>query len=823
MVELFRRLFLSEEYMPHGHCYLWQPGLVSLHVVSDALIGTAYLAISVILYQLVRHIRLPFSPMILAFGVFIGACGLTHYMEVLTLWFPDYWLSGGVKAVTAVASVATGVYLFRVRPTILSVTRGAQLAEERRVRLESTHRELERLYERVKDLDDAKTRFFANVSHELRTPLALVLGPVEKLLAGPLEERERRELEVVRRNGRLLLRHVNDMLDLARLDEGRLTLDYARVDLAERLRGLASAFEGVARDRGVRLEVEAGAPVPVEADAPKLDRVALNLLGNAFKFAPPASAVRCAVRAEGDRAVLEVEDQGPGVPPELREAIFERFRQGRGAPEGAGLGLAISRELVVLHGGTIGVGDGARGGARFTVAVPLRAPAGAPVAAAPPPLGLEAARATADLPPGAARELPALPVDPSAPLVLLVEDNAEMGRFAAAALAAEFRVATASEGAEGLRKAEALEPDLVVTDLMMPGLPGDALVSALRRLPALGRTPVMVLTARADERQRLALLRDGAQDYLVKPFHPEELLARARNLVAMKRSSDVLRAELAQRSGDLEALAREVARRKRELEVALETAQVAREQAERASQVKSVFLGMVSHELRTPITSMLLTLQSLQRQGAAPPEARARAMQRIEQAARRLLELIESLLEYTRVESGRLVVRPERVDLARLAREVADELLPQAQARLLKLEVEAAPLPPLEADPRLLRLVLINLVVNAIKYTERGGVRITAGEDGDRQWVAVADTGPGIPPEARDRIFEPFEQVGALENKHQPGVGIGLSLVRGIAAAIGGRVELVESGPAGTVFRVAVPLRPALKEPEPAPGAPAPR
>jgi signal transduction histidine kinase/CheY-like chemotaxis protein len=135
MIDFLRDMFLSDEFMPHGHCFLWKPGLLWLHVASDGLIGTAYVAISVTLWQLVKKIRIPFSPMILAFGMFIGVCGLTHYMEILTLWVPDYWLSGAVKAVTAAASVATGAYLFRARSTIIGVAQAAELAECRRLEL----------------------------------------------------------------------------------------------------------------------------------------------------------------------------------------------------------------------------------------------------------------------------------------------------------------------------------------------------------------------------------------------------------------------------------------------------------------------------------------------------------------------------------------------------------------------------------------------------------------------------------------------------------------------------------------------------------------
>ncbi len=143
MTEFLRRIFFSNEYMPHGHCYLWNPALVWLHVTSDGLIGSAYLVISLTLWHLVRKIRIPFSPMVLAFGMFIGVCGLTHYMEVFTLWVPDYWLSGAVKAVTAAASVATGAYLFQANHAIIDVAHEAQVAEERRVQVETARRELE--------------------------------------------------------------------------------------------------------------------------------------------------------------------------------------------------------------------------------------------------------------------------------------------------------------------------------------------------------------------------------------------------------------------------------------------------------------------------------------------------------------------------------------------------------------------------------------------------------------------------------------------------------------------------------------------------------
>ena len=820
MIDLLRSVFVSTEFMPHGHCFYWRPGLVGLHVVSDALIGTAYLVIALTLWHLVRRIKLPFSPMIVAFGVFIGACGLTHYMEVVTLWVPDYWLSGAVKAVTATASVATGVYLVRARPVILEVTRSAQLAEERRVQIEEKNRELEQLYRRIKDLDEARSRFFANVSHELRTPLALLLGPIEKLLGAPLPEQTRHDLEVARRNGRVLLRHVDDLLQVARLEVGRLPVQWARFDLAALVRDGAESFAALARDRGVAVRVDAPASVPVEGDPGQLEQVVGNLLSNAFKFVPDGGHVACSVTAGDGWAVVSVDDDGPGIPPEVRQAVFERFRQGAGraARGGAGLGLAIARELVELHGGAIEATDHPGGGARLRFRVPLRAPPGAEVAGAPDPIRPRTATSAADAlrdERQAGLDDPRREVARSAPAaashagtVLVVEDHPEMRRLVAEALEAELHVVTATDGAEALQVARALHPDLVLTDVMMPRLGGERLLQELTADPALAGVPVIVLTARDDQELRLALLEAGAVDYVVKPFLAEELRARVRNAVAMKRSRDAISRELESRGEDLEAMALELARRKRQLEGSVETARLALDQAERASQVKSTFLGMVSHELRTPLTSLQLGIAVLRDPRSQALDDRQRStLERMERSAARLLDMVEALLEYTRVEAGKVVIRPEEVDLAALASDVVDETLGHAQRKLLEMSlVPPPPLPPLRTDRRLLRMMLLNLVVNAVKYTDQGWVRISLGHGPAGHLIEVADSGRGIAAADQLRIFEPFRQLAAPGEAQ--GVGLGLSLVRGVADALGAKLSLESEPGRGSTFRLTVPAAP---------------
>lgn len=403
--------------------------------------------------------------------------------------------------------------------------------------LKSANDELARLYEKTRELDELKTRFFANVSHELRTPLTLILGPLDRLLRrGDIDARH--DLQVVQRNALLLQRHVNDLLDVAKLEAGRMKIGYAHTDLARLVRVAASYFESLAADRRIRLDVQAPAMAAAELDPEKIERMLVNLLSNAFKFTPDGGAVGVRLGVDADHARIEISDSGPGVPPQSRAAVFERFSQGESGSErrygGTGLGLAIVREFASLHGGTASVTDAPGGGALFVLELPLRAPAGAefaePVAAAGDPARSALALAESDARPQA--QEPAVPGAADAAHILVVEDNPDMNAFLADALGRHYWITRAYDGREGLQKALAHPPDLILSDVMMPGMSGDRMVEALRRHPQLDDVPVVMLTAKADEELRIRLLRQQVQDYLPKPFSVDEVLARVGGLLA---------------------------------------------------------------------------------------------------------------------------------------------------------------------------------------------------------------------------------------------------------------------------------------------------
>ena len=411
-----------------------------------------------------------------------------------------------------------------------------QVADASR-RLKEAHAELARTHARTVELDRLKSQFFANVSHELRTPLALILGPAEQLARdAPADSDVAQRAAMIERNARSLLRLVDDLLEAARLEGGRVDLDYADVDVAAIVRLTAANFETFALDRGVEYRVVADGPARAHVDPERVHRVLLNLLSNAFKFTPRGGAVRVELGTPTDgRLRVEVADSGPGIAPEHRDVVFDRFFQIDGGDDrrfgGTGIGLSIAREIVELHGGSLTVDDAPEGGASFRVSLPVDAPSGARVRSDLVDLdALTEASAEADEP---AARLPRASddmVDRS--VVLVIEDNADLRAFLHDALAAEYDVRVASTGNDGLAMAQEAGPDLIVSDLMLPEMTGEEVLACVRQDPALANTPFIVLTARADDALRVDVLRAGADDYLTKPFVVDELLARVGNTLA---------------------------------------------------------------------------------------------------------------------------------------------------------------------------------------------------------------------------------------------------------------------------------------------------
>ncbi|MGY1777895.1 ATP-binding protein [Geodermatophilus sp. SYSU D00804] len=391
--------------------------------------------------------------------------------------------------------------------------------------------------EALAELDRAKTTFFSDVSHELRTPLTLLLAPIADALAdsgGELPEPVRERLTLALRNGQRLKRLVDDLLEFVSIEAGRTAAVRVATDLAACTGELAGVLRAAAERAGLTLDVDCPPlPRPAAVDPRMWEKVVLNLVANAVKYTF-VGGITVSLRAQGDEVVLQVADTGVGIPAAELPALFERFHRVTGSParsrEGTGLGLAMVRELVALHGGTVEVESEPGAGSTFTVRLPF----GEPDTDTPPPASAAAVRAAALTPWDDDLCRPAPSPDPLG-TVLVVDDNADMRAYLARLLSPSWTVRTAADGEAALRDVARVRPDVVLSDVMMPGLDGFGLLRALRADPATRAVPVVMLTARAGQEAAVEGFDAGVDDYLPKPFESAELLGRLRAVLERSR------------------------------------------------------------------------------------------------------------------------------------------------------------------------------------------------------------------------------------------------------------------------------------------------
>ncbi|HKE95522.1 MAG TPA: ATP-binding protein [Povalibacter sp.] len=408
--------------------------------------------------------------------------------------------------------------------------------------------------EALAEIDRAKTAFFSNVSHEFRTPLTLMLGPLEELLTPQPHSAAivHDHAQVAHRNGMRLLRLVNSLLDFSRIEAGRMNAAYEPTDLAAFSADIASSFRSAVEKAGLTLAIHAPAlPHVVYVDRTMWEKILLNLLSNAFKYTLEGSiAVAVQPSADGQHARVSVTDTGIGVPADELPRLFDRFHRVEGAQgrsfEGTGIGLALVQELVKLHGGSIDVVSQLGQGTTFTVTIPFGTDhlaaehirsSSAPASVTAPPFVEEALRWLPD-PQGTVAEDAmhgaGIELQGSGKRVLLADDNADMREYVSRLLAAQgYAVETAGDGAAALAHARHGRFDLILTDVMMPGLDGFGFLRAIRDDAQLASIPVIMLSARAGEEARIEGIEAGADDYLTKPFAARELLARIHTNIQM--------------------------------------------------------------------------------------------------------------------------------------------------------------------------------------------------------------------------------------------------------------------------------------------------
>ena len=646
--------------------------------------------------------------------------------------------------------------------------------------------QLDRVHQELKSLDEAKSRFFANLSHELRTPLTLALAPVEVLLeqSMALTKTQREHLRIIEKNGLRLLKRVDDLLELSRLEASEIRLRIEPTDLSSMLGELLAQLRPLAARKRIVLNLAVPESTPtVPADRSHLERVLLNILGNALKFTPEGGNISVRVEVAPHAIWVMVQDSGPGIPEEHLNRVFERFHQvddsSTREQQGTGIGLALTREIVSLHGGTVSAANGPNGGALFSLSMPLELPSTVPLerqslAKPPPPKeGLPEWHAELRNRDGyrlgsvedatERRIVPRVRPSTRPSTVLIVEDNTDLVRFIASLLQPHYAVLAATDGEQGLTMAQNRAPDLVITDLMMPKLNGVELIEALRSSPQTESLPIILLTAHADVDQRIEAQAGGADGYLSKPFHGRELLAMVGRL--LKRQEDHL-------------------------------ALVAQEQ----DAAMAVMARGVAHEVLNPlgfILSALVLLRETAEESAQDDLELKEIVSDAYDAGAMGVERVRNAVQELREFGGAPREEPRAVPL----NDVVQRVL--VMFKDVAFDADAEPVVLLRRGD--LERVLLNLLLNATQATgDEGTVDVTTKSKDGRALLIVRDNGPGIEEEHLVRIFDPFYTTKDKDSGQNSGLGLALS--RQIVRRHDGHLTVWSKPGKGATFTVDLPL-----------------
>ena len=549
MIDFLARLFDTSGFMPHGHCYLWDPSILWLHVVANTATALAYFAIPVMLVYFVWKRRdVPFHWMFVLFSIFILACGTGHIFEIIEVWTPTYRISGIVAAITALGSVATAFALAPLVPQALALRSprvieaayaSLQTEVAERSRVEAELRELnatleQRVAERAaaaEEANRAKSAFLANMSHEIRTPMTAILGFADVLLEDGHQQTEsldrKNSLQTIKRQGEYLLEILNGILDLSRIESGHVEIERVRVAPLEIIAEVAALMRVRAVAKRLPVIVSFGGRIPDSAltDPVSLRQILINLVANAIKFTDTGRVeLHTRFHEEGAQSRLEIEvrDTGIGITPEQRARLFRPFAQGNASVTrrygGTGLGLAISQRLAQLLGGRVEVESEPGRGSIFRLVLPIELlPDSAFVENPAQAIELEQRREAAV----------AAPTPQYACRVLLAEDGRDnrllithlLERLGATVCAVEDGQ-QAVDAALAAQDTDA-EFDLVLMDMQMPVLDGYEATRALRRAGYAGA--IVAITAHAMSRDREQCIEAGCADFLTKPVERERL------------------------------------------------------------------------------------------------------------------------------------------------------------------------------------------------------------------------------------------------------------------------------------------------------------
>jgi signal transduction histidine kinase len=711
----------------------------------------------------------------------------------------------------------TGNYLYN-----LNRTREFALRWE----LDENRRQLETSNRKLKELDRVKNRFFANISHELRTPLTLLLTPLESLISKgrhsfPPEVQD--TLSSMQANGMRLLKLINDLLDLVRLESGQMKVTIKPLHLETFIKGIVSSIRKAAEDRGIQVEADVyETDLALHTDRDKLEKVLLNLVFNALKFTSPGGTIRISAQSENEDVVIQVTDTGIGIPQESLAFIFDRFWQvdnsSKRKHQGAGIGLALVKEFVEILGGSVDVESQEDKGTDFIIRMPKRfsMEASVVVDGAMPvqittetatedkdkelqdstkpsePLPVESITAekasekeskeedgkewlanlyrraelfpAASLEPtrvGSAMDLPRRKNDQ--PLLLIADDEPDMLKFLHTQLEGHYEILEAQDGQEAVQKAKQFLPDIILTDMMMPEKDGLQVCQELRSTTSTENIPVILLTARVDEDIKLSALNAGASDFLTKPFSLAEIHVRLKNL------------------SDTHLYQRTLTRQKKKLESTLDElkdTETMLVQSEKMASLGKMSAGIL-HEINNPLNfakTGAYTLREFVNQ--LPDDDRDEykdILSDVEEGITRVSQIVQDLRGFSHPDNE------QKLDTS-LGKVVTKSLrLVSNEVKHLQLEQDVDPNLTIHGNENQLVQVLVNLLQNASdslnskifdETVEGPTVKIQGIRKDDRIHLLVRDNGTGIDDEHLARIFDPFYTTKDVGE----GMGLGLSI-----------------------------------------------
>lgn len=780
---------------------------------------------------------------LLAVGAVLRWTTLESIIAV-TLVLIMYIIAGLVNDTRAdVGTLFNNFYFIALMDVIVVVGTFFQYRQRRRefslrFQLDQKKQELEDSNEKLVELDRIKSRFFGNISHELRTPLTLLLSPLETILSRfkhQFDANTRNLLVTMHGNGLRLLKLINDLLDLVRLESGVIQIRREPVNVGDFISGLIKSAQQMADDKQIRLETRIGEEVGyVMLDRDRLEKVILNLLFNSLKFTPREGRVTIQAEKSGESLIIAVEDTGIGIPKKQLPHVFDRFWQADGSSKrknvGVGIGLSLVKELVEAHDGTVTVDSTEGQGTKFTIQLPYlkgdpkakpdETVLEAPLAESHSPKSVESPAAPvngeaegtvsnqewlsdlyrrAELFPSRQSSLqeesPPLPTQRDSaqakPRLLVADDEYGMREFIKSQLQEAFQIIEAEDGQQAIDKAGQYLPDVILLDMMMPEKDGLQACQEIRTFPATSTIPVIMLTARADEEIKLAALEAGVSDFLSKPFSTTELQVRIQNLV----DSHGYQRQLAQKNQDLESTIDQ-----------LKEAESQLVQTEKLASLGRLSAGII-HEINNPLNFATTGLFTLKKIGKDIPadlrEDYQEILSDVEEGITRVKTIVSDLRSFSHHENESMDVVPVRDVVVTTLRFISED----ARGKV-HIEEDIADGLCFRVNKNKMVQVMINLTQNALDAIqekdfgdEQPCIEIKGREENNRCLIIVRDNGPGISPEAEDKIFDPFfttKDVGA-------GMGLGLSICYRIIESFSGQVTVQSEPGQGCEFQLSFP------------------